>query len=180
MSRSRMFFLSTVLVVALFHLVLGQNCSEHCKACGGPEKDQCLQCHTGFILYDNLCAGKMINRVYSTLDSPHAPFHSEVHFFYADRYWWMWYWSGSVSRQHVLLEHPWLLWMQRSVGFTHFIINTHRLIRVTLLITLFSFILFIVLLFLQDVIRPVLAVWVEELPAVRNVLLVSDHQAWDA
>lgn len=56
MSRSRMFFLSTVLVVALFHLVLGQNCSEHCKACGGPEKDQCLQCHTGFILYDNLCA----------------------------------------------------------------------------------------------------------------------------
>lgn len=110
-----------------------------------------------------------------TLDSPHAPFHSEVHFFNVDRYWWMWYWSGSVSRQHILLEHPWGLWMQRSVGFT-FIINTHGL---TLLITLFSF-YFVILLFLQDVIRPVLAVWVEELPAVRNVLLVSGHQAWDA
>ncbi|XP_056128482.1 protein disulfide isomerase CRELD1 [Rhinichthys klamathensis goyatoka] len=55
MSRSRMFLLSTVLVVALFHFILGQNCSEHCKACGGPEKDQCLQCHSGFILHDNLC-----------------------------------------------------------------------------------------------------------------------------
>ncbi|XP_018968430.2 protein disulfide isomerase Creld1 [Cyprinus carpio] len=55
MSPSRMFFLSAVLCVALFHLISGQNCSEHCKTCGGPEKDQCLQCHTGYILHDNLC-----------------------------------------------------------------------------------------------------------------------------
>lgn len=69
MSPSRMFFLSAVLCMVLFHLVLGQNCSEHCKACGGPEKDQCLQCHTGFILHDNQCVGKMINRVYSSFTS---------------------------------------------------------------------------------------------------------------
>ncbi|XP_026131047.1 uromodulin-like [Carassius auratus] len=55
MSPSWRFFLSSVLCVALFHLISGQSCSEHCKACGGPEKDQCLQCHTGFILHDNLC-----------------------------------------------------------------------------------------------------------------------------
>uniref|UniRef100_A0A9J7Y9Z0 EGF-like domain-containing protein n=2 Tax=Cyprinus carpio TaxID=7962 RepID=A0A9J7Y9Z0_CYPCA len=55
MSPSRMFFLSAVLCVALFHLISCQNCSEHCKTCGGPEKDQCLQCHTGYILHDNLC-----------------------------------------------------------------------------------------------------------------------------
>ncbi|XP_052425357.1 protein disulfide isomerase CRELD1 [Carassius gibelio] len=55
MSPSWRFFLSSVLCVALFHLISGQTCSEHCKACGGPEKDQCLQCHTGFILHDNLC-----------------------------------------------------------------------------------------------------------------------------
>lgn len=29
----------------------------------------------------------------------------------------------------------------------------------------------------KDVIRPVLVVWVEDLPAVENVLLVTDHQA---
>lgn len=58
MSPSRMFFLSAVLCVALFHLISGQNCSEHCKTCGGPEKDQCLQCHTGYILHDNLCVGE--------------------------------------------------------------------------------------------------------------------------
>lgn len=58
MSPSRRLFLSAVLCVALFHLISGQNCSEHCKACGGPEKDQCLQCHTGFILHDNLCVGE--------------------------------------------------------------------------------------------------------------------------
>lgn len=52
---SRMFILSAALCVALSHLTWGQNCSDHCKACGGPEKNQCLQCQTGFILHDNLC-----------------------------------------------------------------------------------------------------------------------------
>ncbi len=63
MSPSRMLFLSAVLCVALFHLISGQNCSEHCKACGGLEKDQCLQCHTGFILHDNLCVGESLSEM---------------------------------------------------------------------------------------------------------------------
>ncbi|KAI7794948.1 protein disulfide isomerase CRELD1 [Triplophysa rosa] len=55
MSRSQWFFLSAVLCLAHPELILGQNCSENCKACGGAEKDQCLQCHAGFSLHDNMC-----------------------------------------------------------------------------------------------------------------------------
>lgn len=69
----------------------------------------------------------------------------------------------------------------------YFITNTHGLTiwhslhSVDNTVLLLWFVVWnIALLFLQNVIRPVLAVWVEELPAVRNVLLVSDLQAWDA
>ncbi|XP_062842882.1 protein disulfide isomerase CRELD1 [Trichomycterus rosablanca] len=47
--------LCTVLLLLLPALTLGNNCSEHCKACGGPEKDQCLQCLPGFALHDTEC-----------------------------------------------------------------------------------------------------------------------------
>lgn len=55
MSRSQMFFLFAAFCSAHPELILGQNCSENCNACGGPEKDQCLQCHTGFKVHNNIC-----------------------------------------------------------------------------------------------------------------------------
>ncbi|XP_051957055.1 protein disulfide isomerase CRELD1-like isoform X2 [Xyrauchen texanus] len=55
MSSSQMSFLSAVLCFACLHPILCQNCSDNCKTCGGIEKDQCLQCHTGFTLHDNMC-----------------------------------------------------------------------------------------------------------------------------
>uniref|UniRef100_A0AAR2LQT7 EGF-like domain-containing protein n=1 Tax=Pygocentrus nattereri TaxID=42514 RepID=A0AAR2LQT7_PYGNA len=42
-------------MLVLTGLALENNCSEHCKACGGPERDQCLQCQPGFSLHDNAC-----------------------------------------------------------------------------------------------------------------------------
>ncbi|KAG9259367.1 cysteine-rich with EGF-like domain protein 1 [Astyanax mexicanus] len=48
---------SWLVVFALFQagLTLENSCSEHCRACGGPERDQCLQCQPGFTLHDNEC-----------------------------------------------------------------------------------------------------------------------------
>ncbi|XP_036414983.1 protein disulfide isomerase CRELD1 isoform X3 [Colossoma macropomum] len=43
------------LALVLPGLTLENSCSEHCKACGGPERDQCLQCQPGFSLHDNMC-----------------------------------------------------------------------------------------------------------------------------
>ncbi|KAK3536786.1 hypothetical protein QTP86_025096 [Hemibagrus guttatus] len=50
-----MLMLCVVLFLLLAAPSLGNNCSEHCKACGGPERDQCLQCLPGFMLHDNVC-----------------------------------------------------------------------------------------------------------------------------
>ncbi|TRY66709.1 hypothetical protein DNTS_011633 [Danionella cerebrum] len=56
MFTSKMLFLSAfTCFTLLLHQTSGQNCSDHCKTCGVPEINQCIQCHSGFILYDNLC-----------------------------------------------------------------------------------------------------------------------------
>ncbi|XP_076858889.1 protein disulfide isomerase CRELD1 isoform X2 [Brachyhypopomus gauderio] len=44
-----------VLGLVLLGLTLANNCSERCKACGGPERNKCLQCAPGFTLHDNEC-----------------------------------------------------------------------------------------------------------------------------
>ncbi|KAF4093534.1 hypothetical protein AMELA_G00003030 [Ameiurus melas] len=53
--RAAMLTLCVMLFLLLPAQSLANNCSEHCKACGGPERDQCLQCLPGFTLHDNVC-----------------------------------------------------------------------------------------------------------------------------
>ncbi|XP_066529076.1 protein disulfide isomerase CRELD1 [Hoplias malabaricus] len=54
MLRCRVSWLLGVALV-LPSVSLENICCEHCKACGGPERNQCLQCERGFTLHNNVC-----------------------------------------------------------------------------------------------------------------------------
>lgn len=50
--------LSSVLCLSLPCLVLLQQCTDSCKACGGPENNTCLACKDGWDLHDRHCVGE--------------------------------------------------------------------------------------------------------------------------